>query len=298
MVNFYELLQVRQTASETEIEGKLDEQYQKWRGLVTHHDPSVVAQANQALQTIEEARSTLLNPATRLGYDNTLKAELATMGGLSDPNISFAQPTTQFAGFNGGMMAGAPAINIPVVNPVSIERTDAWICPSCGKPNPIGSIYCVNDGSVIGKSCPSCNTMVEASNKFCSNCGVDKEQAFQENKKGTIAMMQDRINAVRAEIQLAETNPYRYSKQNPSAKGVASGCLSVVLWIVIFSMVGGIGGGEGASVFFGLVFATLAVVGLVYLSAKSGASKTLESDLLPRLNMLEQELREYKKITY
>jgi DnaJ-class molecular chaperone len=66
MLNYYEILQVASTATTTDIEVACEAHYNRWRRLVTHHDSSVVAQANQALQQLEQIRATLTDPQKRV----------------------------------------------------------------------------------------------------------------------------------------------------------------------------------------------------------------------------------------
>lgn len=51
--NYYEILNLQPTASSADIQTAFENQYNQWRRLVTHHDPKVVNQANQALQALE-----------------------------------------------------------------------------------------------------------------------------------------------------------------------------------------------------------------------------------------------------
>ena len=56
MSNYYEILNVPTTASTAEIQTAYEQQYDQWRRLVTHQDPNVVNQANQALKALETIR--------------------------------------------------------------------------------------------------------------------------------------------------------------------------------------------------------------------------------------------------
>src|SRR4030042_1728961 len=88
--SYYEILGVAPAASQAEIEIVIEERYNKWRRLVTHHDQSVVTQANQALQAIEQIRATLTNPQKREVYDAAIGLKGA-VGGLGDPEAIYQQ---------------------------------------------------------------------------------------------------------------------------------------------------------------------------------------------------------------
>ena len=181
MNNYYELLKVASDASHTEIETRLDDQYTKWRALVTHHDPNVVDQANQALNTLEEIRATLLDQDKRSAYDKILAQEQEKLGGLADPDIVIAQNPMR------PVMAPprprATATSIP--HSTEVERTDAWICsnPKCRKANPIGTQFCTQCGKRIGIECPNCGVLTQGSNKFCENCGVNIQEALTQQEE-------------------------------------------------------------------------------------------------------------------
>ncbi|MBP7212642.1 MAG: zinc ribbon domain-containing protein [Anaerolineaceae bacterium] len=203
MQNYYELLQVPLTASASEIEEKLDDQYQKWRALVTHHDNNIVMQANQALQSIEQMRSTLLHPASRSNYDADLDKELANSAGLTDPNFAIAPPVMP--------QGGIPTIGTRATVPDE-KRIDRWICtnPNCRQPNPLITAFCSKCGEEIGKSCPKCSALVEKANQFCSKCGVDKLKYVQDKKKKNIKALEKTLAEKEEEIQLASSNPTKF----------------------------------------------------------------------------------------
>ena len=69
MSNYYEILSIEPTATQREIETQLDNQYNRWRRLSTHHDAAVVDEANKALRTIEQIRDTLMDSNKRAAYD-------------------------------------------------------------------------------------------------------------------------------------------------------------------------------------------------------------------------------------
>ncbi len=58
MANYYEMIEVKPTATDKEIETAIDARYNQWRALVTHHDDKVRDQANQAMRMLEQIRGT------------------------------------------------------------------------------------------------------------------------------------------------------------------------------------------------------------------------------------------------
>jgi len=210
MNNYYDLLNISQEANQSEIETVLDDQYTKWRALVTHHDTNVVNQANQALSQLEDIRNTLMNPEKRRAYNNSLLANQGNMAGLADPDVFLAQNPVSHV-----MAPPRPRVSgSGQASQVEIDRTDAWICtnPNCKKANPIGTQFCVKCGTRIGLECPSCGEFVELSNKFCSSCGVNKAEYFKENQAKQIRSLQEQIRNIQTEIQQAEADPKKYYK--------------------------------------------------------------------------------------
>lgn len=180
MATYYEILKIQPTATTAEIEALLDTQYHEWRRLVTHHDPTVVNQANLALQTLEKIRATLIDPEKRTAYDAGLG--LSHIDGLADPSAVLDMSRRS-------MVPSLPSD--PQKAPVS-ERTDAWVCPKCQAPNSVNTQYCENCGNQVGVSCPSCNRLTRAAARFCSHCGADLHKAFQEKKAQDYAVEAER----------------------------------------------------------------------------------------------------------
>lgn len=171
MSNYYEILQIQPGATAPEIETACEVQYNHWRRLVTHHDSSMVAQANQALQQLEQIRTTLTDPQKRVQYDANLGLN-GNIGGLMDPQAQSIHPTI------------LPPPRPGSTNPSLISsgnvsmRVDAWVCPTCQTPNPIGTLYCVECGTQIGVACPSCQQLIPTSAKHCPKCGVNRQEAI------------------------------------------------------------------------------------------------------------------------
>jgi ribosomal protein L40E len=175
MPTYYEILEMPPTATTAEIETALEARYHQWRRLVTHHDPNVVNQANQALQRLETIRVTLTHPERRAAYDAQIRKGQGTMGGLGDPSAATPQVVP----------APLPApVSEPDPQPVNeaMERVDAWVCPECQRVNAPGSAYCKQCGHTIGRPCPKCGAMVEISAVFCSHCGVNIANAARQKE--------------------------------------------------------------------------------------------------------------------
>ncbi|MBP7212639.1 MAG: zinc ribbon domain-containing protein [Anaerolineaceae bacterium] len=237
MINYYDLLQLPQSASTQEIEIKLDEQYQKWRGLVTHHKPEIVDEANNALRTIENARTTLLNAENRSEYDKQLTAAIGNQAGLSDPDAFFTSPGSNFGGNFSAIPPQSPSPILP-----QAERTDAWICPNpaCKKANSVGTTFCSNCGETLGKACPNCGELVEASNKFCSKCGVDKLATFEEIKQSKLRDLQKEKRILHEKLDLASTDKSEFLKQYPtSLPKYEPGCSWITLPLILMLITGG-----------------------------------------------------------
>ncbi|MBP7212641.1 MAG: zinc ribbon domain-containing protein [Anaerolineaceae bacterium] len=302
MQNYYDLLQVPRTASASEIEAKLDDQYQKWKALVTHHDNNIAMQANQALQTIEQMRSTLLDPASRFSYDVELDKELANSGGLADPNIAIAQP------------AMAPVFGIPtmgtgstaaIVKPGMLDRTDAWICPNpdCKKANPIGTTFCANCGETLAKNCPNCGALVEASNKFCSNCGVDRQSFFEESKKAELQALREQHSKIEQLIQEAENNPTAFAKNHKElTSNTGLGCGSYFVFFLIFIGIGNMILNLSDNISIITILSLLITAGLFfgykYFLTLSKGKRVLTENLLPQLKRIEGQIEEVRKREY
>lgn len=227
MLDFYNILGLDHSANKSEIEAKIDDQYNKWRRLVTHHDSKIVSEANQALNILEKARTTLLDPAKRITYDQQLATNTADLGGLADPEAGgipqFSTPSMVFS--DGGSAK-------PQQPSAFMDRTDAWVCTNtkCKKANPIGTIFCASCGIVIGHNCPSCGEFVEFSNKFCSKCGADKEKAFYDILSRKINDEREVINQTRNTMNAMRNNPMAYIMEEPEMKW-QKGCFGVYHWI-------------------------------------------------------------------
>lgn len=181
MANYYELLKVQPTASSTEIEAAIETQYNQWRRLVTHHDPNVVNQANQALASLQHIRAILTDPGKRAGYDAAIGLSGQSLGGLADPEALLSQASsapTPIITPPGGIVRTPPASTSATKD----VRLDAWECPKCKSPNPIGTRHCKKCGAQVGISCPKCNHLIDVNAKHCSECGADIQRELQQKK--------------------------------------------------------------------------------------------------------------------
>ena len=172
MPTYYEIINVVPTASRPEIEQALDVQYNRWRRLVTHHDPDVVNQANQALQALEKVRAVLTDPGKRSAYDAAVSS---VVSGLEDPAAH--PPIPEGLPVPPGQMASGPQPFPHHLPPTQSSALRTWMCPKCQSPNVVNSQFCKTCGESLAISCPICSKLVEIGAQFCTNCGVSIPQA-------------------------------------------------------------------------------------------------------------------------
>jgi len=191
MPSYYEILKVQSTATQSEVETALDAQYNQWRRLVTHHNPTVVEEANRSLRALEQIRNILANPVERAKYDAGLN-----IGGLADPEqlLRSAAPSPVPPMTLSG--------NVPLINRQTLEqRVDAWVCPKCTTANTIGEQFCKKCGNALSQVCPSCNAITEKTQPYCSKCGVNKKEALKDKNSALIKQIQEQIRVSRQEIE-------------------------------------------------------------------------------------------------
>lgn len=173
------MLQVQPTASPAEIEDACATMYNKWRRLVTHHDPNVVGTANQQLLSLEAVRTTLLDPNKRAGYDAALGLNVH-VGGLADPEAV--------------LQSAAPAAALPPTPPppsanaapAAPTGTALWTCPKpgCGADNPPNTKFCFKCGTQLVRECPECGrTSSLVATGFCGECGYQYEIAAERRQQ-------------------------------------------------------------------------------------------------------------------
>lgn len=206
MANYYEMLKISPNASQPEIANAIDAQYEQWRRLVTHHDPNVVNQANQALQLLEQMRATLSDPARRAAYDEGIG--LRAVGGLADPTAILNMPS-------GTMTPPAPR-PVPTaaqVGAVVSASPALWTCPKCKKENPPNTRFCFNCGTQLVRACPECGQETSlVATGFCGHCGYNYDVAAERAKlKSDISAINSQISYASGQLDEAKA---RTSKAN------------------------------------------------------------------------------------
>lgn len=179
MPTYYETLGVKPTATEQEIIGAFDQQYNYWRRLVNHSDPKYARQAKEAIQLLETIRTTLTDPDRRSAYDASIgRGEV--QGGLDDPEALYQSTTPA------GQTLLPPKPVKPDAAPARTRSrkmlVDAWVCPACSEPNQQGHQFCQHCGHELSQECPKCKKMFEKRVNFCPACEKD-QQAFLRRKE-------------------------------------------------------------------------------------------------------------------
>jgi len=206
MANYYELLKVAPSASAQEISNAFDTQYEQWRRLVTHHDPNVVNQANQAIQLLEQIRATLSDPTKRAAYDEGIG--LRSVGGLVDPSAILNMPSVTMTPPAPRQMpvAAQPAAVVPAAPAL-------WTCPQCKKENPPNTRFCFSCGTQLVRACPECGQETSlVATGFCGNCGYNYDVATERAKlKSEISSANSQMNYANNQLNEAQG---RTSKAN------------------------------------------------------------------------------------
>lgn len=299
MQTYYDLLKVEKTADEGVIEATLDDQYTKWRGLVTHHDPSVREQAQQALTLLEEIRTVLLDPNKRSVYDAAISPKQENMAGLADPDMILVSNPMQ----GSGMAPPRPRPDQTTAErKPELDRTDAWICadPKCNKANQIGTIYCEKCGKKIGLECPNCNQLVEMANKFCSYCGVNKVEYFSKKQAETIKDLERQLSQMIQMRGLAESDPRQFLSQVPIPVK-SNSCLNTAV-VISLLVVGAIIGISAESSFLFLLIGLIAPVTIAVLLTSNNKKKSvatyIEDVINPQIELLQEEMKDVQKARY
>ena len=201
MENLYDLLGTSSDASQVELQVAIDARYNESRRIATQHpDPTRRLQAEQALQQLEQARSTLLDTARRAAYDASLG--LSDVGGLADPAAAItARP----------MPPPVPPRPTPPSAPP--QPALAWQCPACQTVNPPGTAHCQQCGRKLADPCPQCGHLTPLSARFCGSCGTDLAAARAERdrklaaeeearRQSQIANLEGQIAAEQSQIDL------------------------------------------------------------------------------------------------
>lgn len=203
-INLYQFIGVPNSATTVEIDAAIFAKYNEVRRLVSHHDPTIVNQANSSLQVIEHARTILLDPQKKSAYDASIGLGSAT-GGLADPQAILQR-------FNPVMAATPPAGRPGETNfqaaPIVVDRADSWVCPACQTLNPIGTRFCKKCGKEIGVPCPNCQSLVETHATYCQKCGVNvPETVLKRDEELRMQQMAEAEEKRIAEEQLAILGP-------------------------------------------------------------------------------------------
>ena len=182
MPNYYEVLHVSPTATHSEIEVAVDEQYNKIRRLVTHQDSTVVIQANQTLLVLEKIRATLLDADKRASYDAAIEVN-TTIGGLIDQSTQARLPAASLPFASPNLLVPPSIHQAPrYLPPTQANVQQMWFCLKCKSKNIVNSQFCKSCGESLAVSCPECNNLVEKEAQFCTHCGVSIIQARQKKE--------------------------------------------------------------------------------------------------------------------
>jgi uncharacterized membrane protein YqjE len=227
MPNYYEVLNLQPTATTSEIEVACESQYNQWRRLVTHHDPNVVNQANQALQLLETIRTTLTNTNTRAVYDAGIGIGV-TLGGLADPEAILSQAAAAPTPPPPDLLkprAGAPSA-------AAVSKPNLWVCPKCNCDNPADTKYCYKCGAQLVRNCPECKKMTSlVVSGFCGNCGFQYEVALQRAElTGKIDLAQQQLDTLETQLKAAESEE---QKANAVAQKNQSNLIRAAIFAVI-----------------------------------------------------------------
>jgi len=199
VTTYYEILKVAPTATGAEIEAAYEAQYNQWRRLVTHHDPSIVNQANQALQVLETIRATLTDPDKRSVYNAAIGLG-GSMGGLADPEAILRMSAPVVTPPPPPRPAATSAPTGPTAGP------GLWACPKCGTENPAQTKHCFKCGTQLVRECPECKQLSSlVATGFCGQCGYNYNVALRRAElRPKIAGLQEELAALSKNIKAVE----------------------------------------------------------------------------------------------
>jgi curved DNA-binding protein CbpA len=291
MPNYYKILHIEPSASRHEIEAAIDEQYQKWNQLVTHHEPEVALKAGQGKQLLQRIRETLLNKEKRKAYDEGLGLG-DTIGSLLDPDaIMQAMSTPMGVPHSGNKVSSQEE--------AMRERTDAWICPKCSKANPIGTIYCENCATRLSANCPSCGSLSELNKKFCPKCGSDKKEVFNNQKEALIANLQKE----RKQLQKNKDH-IEHEFFNSKSRVVEKGVVKEHKQFIIFWLVATLGfflwlGISYFTIAFGLFFLIMLIISIFSVNSKYKREySVLLTEISQELKKVNNKISTISSFTY
>lgn len=226
MDNLYEFLEVDIAAPREEIEMKIEDIFNYWRGVASnHHDPEVRSEADKKLRVCEKARELLLDDVSRANYDASL---VANVGGLGDASAQPASPPQRVL---------TPPSGKPLTTPVQ-ESLSPWQCPNCRTQNVARTRFCKACGFELSSKCPNCQAVIDYQTSFCPECGVDVE-AYREELEVKIQLAEKEQRERDAQYQLLAP----LQQKADDAYGVSrTGCflyfipfvslVSPVLWLI------------------------------------------------------------------
>ena len=278
MPNYYEILCVAPSASEIEIQAAYDTQYNQWRRLVTHHNPNVVNQANQALQTLEKIKATLTDPSRRAAYNEGIGVA-GPVGGLADPAALLRT------------LASPPAPTLPPANPAVTApavSNGLWTCYKCSTENSPQTKFCLKCAAQLVRTCPECRGETSlVATSVCGRCGYSYETA---NRRQEIRQQIPGIQRELADAQQKARNRYAHANFSKfSGTALSFGGIFIVF------IIGSAAGDEARMVIIGiglLMFlgGLLGLVQGVVLGKRAAQTALSEHD--SRIVQLQESLRQ------
>ena len=189
MPNYYEILKVATTATQTEILAAYERQRLYWQQQAASKNPQAIARANNTLRQLEQIRATLMDSRKRAQYD----ASIETVSGLADPLARFCKATPPH-----------PSVPPPSFAPVVEEEVvvTPWTCPKCNNLNPETSNFCYMCGAQLLRECPECGTLTSSIvTGFCNKCGLQYNAAARRVEiVGIIQRLEQEISALGQKI--------------------------------------------------------------------------------------------------
>jgi hypothetical protein len=143
MTNLYQLLSVSSVANTAEIQAA----YNRERARIMADEPAGEVQTAEQLAVLDEAYATLVDPARRAAYDQSIGS--SSMGTALTAAV---QSTT---------------IIVPPTPPTPILKQQ---CPHCGALNPIQATMCEQCGQQVSRPCPNCGQPTILGQTVCSRC--------------------------------------------------------------------------------------------------------------------------------
>ncbi|MDP9310390.1 MAG: hypothetical protein M3R24_05790 [Chloroflexota bacterium] len=254
MSTYYDMLKVASTATTREVEHAIEGQYNQWRRLITHHDPAIVNQANEAIQSLEVIRGTLMDEGKRDVYDRSIGLK-AAIGGLADPavllsNVSAPPPLSPRQNFG----------NQPS------QPQNIWSCYRCQTENPPHTKYCFKCTAPLVRRCPECKnetSLIATGN--CGTCGLQFEVAEQRERiRQEATTLRQELQSIEKQVGADQQKLAKYEQERKRAKEAeGNGIFIVSLGAVVALGVSVVIVGNGRS---GAAVAFLIAVLLLFLA--------------------------------